>query len=111
MFLHNSVTDAQSQARTFSHGLRREEWVEYLLWRCHTRPRIRKLHNDSLGIVIGVNRELAAADFVKSVNGIAHQVEAHLQELIGVATHLGQVGIRENLNVDLFVAEAQIVQV
>ena len=94
MFLDDSETDAQAEARAFADRLGGVKGIENAVrlldaWTC-----VRKQDDHVAAVAHGFNRQHTALMRFHGVNGVADEVEKNLQELIAVAAHSGENGFK-----------------
>ena len=108
MLLDDAVADAEPQACTFADRLRSVEGIEGAIHVSKTRAAVFDFDDGAAMTLEGANRNLfqRAAAF-DGVNGIVHQVEQNLLELVLVHGYPRQVWF--DVGCEIYVMRAQVV--
>ena len=100
VFLDNSVTCAESQPSSLPDRTRAVKRIENPFWFPRSGSIIRKFQYGHMILMPGSDGE-EAAGFLHGMHGVIGNVETDVEQLIGVAHDLGQIGSELRLDFDI----------
>src|SRR5580698_7826078 len=90
MLLDDAIADAQAQARTFAHWFCGIERIQSAIQIGKSRPRVFDLENSPIATREGADGDLSELGLrLYGVDGVVHQVQKNLFELVLVHRNLG----------------------
>src|SRR5580658_990291 len=110
VLFHNSVADAEAEARAFADLLGGVERVEYFFRFLHARPGVREFDDHIAAFAQSANEQDAAAGRFHRIHCVADQMVENLQQLIRVATHSRKDAAIFQLDADILATQIKIAQ-